>query len=37
MEPNTSQGTVATGTRCDEIFNNHFTAKLLENQIVEEF
>ena len=30
MEPNTSQGSVATYARCDGILNNHFTANLLE-------
>jgi len=37
MEPNTSQGSVATYTRCGGILNNHFIANLLENPPVEEY
>jgi len=37
MEPNTSQGSMATYTRCGGILNNHFAANLLENLPVEEF
>jgi len=35
--PNTSQGSMATYTRCGGILNNHFAANLLENLPVEEF
>jgi len=37
MESNTSQGSVATYTKCGGILSKHLTANLLENLPVEEF